>query len=50
MAAQSPVSAVANAMDEMSFGSFHWRVMTLIIAGLSSTCSMLRFSGHWRRI
>jgi MFS transporter, putative metabolite:H+ symporter len=34
MAAQSPVSAVANAMDEMNFGGFHWRVMTLIIAGL----------------
>ncbi|HZQ14426.1 MAG TPA: MFS transporter [Pseudolabrys sp.] len=34
MAAQSAVSAVANAMDEMSFGKFHWRVMSLIIAGL----------------
>ena len=34
MAAQSAVSAVAGAMDEMSFGRFHWRVMSLIIAGL----------------
>jgi MFS transporter, putative metabolite:H+ symporter len=34
MGDRSPVSSVADAMDEMNFGAFHWQVMGLIIAGL----------------
>lgn len=34
MTNESPVAGVAAAMDDMTFGSFHWRVMSLIVAGL----------------
>jgi putative MFS transporter len=34
MTDQTSVDVVAKAMDDVPFGSFHWRVMSLIIAGL----------------
>jgi MFS transporter, putative metabolite:H+ symporter len=34
MTNQTSASVVARAMDDAPFGSFHWRVMSLIIAGL----------------